>query len=156
MTWRQRTALRARFCVPCQAERVFRGLRCTTCKKREPRASKYGNVPKVCGRGRWHHSGGEAGRCDELHWLQERGIVRDLVAHPQPRFDLEHNGVLITTYRADFTWTDANTGEHVTEDWKGQPNETYPIKKALMKALLGIDILETGPAAERLARRRIS
>lgn len=151
-------ALTVRFCVPCNAERAFRGRRCTWCKKAEPKASKYGNVPtrdvpKPDGTpGRLIHSRKEARRLGELRWLEKGGEIRNL--QEQVRFPLEVNGLLITTYVADFVYEQRTARAlqlldaepewvRVVEDSKGYPNETYPLKKRLMLAVHGIEVLET-------------
>ena len=70
--------------------------------------------------------------------LRNDPYVRDL--RLQVRFKLVVNGILICTYVADFTYC----REHfVVEDVKGVKTRDYRIKKNLMKAVYGIDILET-------------
>lgn len=144
----RRPALRPRFCVPCNTDRPFRGLRCLVCKRKEPRLSKMGNIPE----GRFD-SQGEKGRHAELEWLQREGLISNLEHHP-PAFKLVVNDVHITTYEAD--WRYVENGQVVIEDWKGWPNETYPLKKRLMLAVHGIAIRETGPGAGRLRAGRRS
>lgn len=59
----------------------------------------------------------------------------------QRRFKLKVNGVLVAVYVADFTYF---RGRHlVVEDVKGKLTDLYRVKKRLMKACHGIDILET-------------
>jgi hypothetical protein len=89
-----------------------------------------------------HHSGMESRRCDELHLMQQGELIRELEAHPQPRFDLKVNDVHVTNYIADFAYHDAETGERVVEDVKGMSTAEYRIKKALMLACLGIEVRE--------------
>lgn len=139
-------ALRARFCVPCQAERPFRGRRCTVCKRAEPKVSKYGNVPvrevNADGTlGRLIHSKREARRWADLQWLEQAGQITQL--RRQVEYRLVVNGLLVTTYRADFVYFDVAAGREVVEDSKGWPSETWPLKKRLMLALHGIEVLET-------------
>ena len=133
--------LRARLCVPCQSERPFRGLRCVVCGTKEPALSKFGNV-----REGGYDSKGEKGRHEELLWLESQGVISGLVHHP-PAYRLEVNGVLITTYRPDYTYV--QNGRLVVEDWKGWPSDTWPLKKRLMLAIHGIEVKETGPGAGR-------
>lgn len=86
-------------------------------------------------------SGMEARRYVELRTLLRTGAIRDLQL--QPRYPLRVNGVNCGTYVADFYYVDAVTGLPVTEDVKGFVTATYKLKKKLVKALYGIDILET-------------
>jgi hypothetical protein len=140
--------LRARFCVPCNAERPFRGLRCLTCGQKEPRLSKYGNVPTTVDGVRFH-AGGEAARWGELQWLEKGGVISDL--RRQEPFDLAVNGVHVTEYRADFTYLEAGRTVRTVEDWKGAPqtDPVYQLKRRLLLALHGIAIKETGPGRDR-------
>jgi hypothetical protein len=92
----------------------------------------------------------EAARFVELrmeHWAGEINgflfLKRDL------RWPLRINGALICTYEADFAYyrRDPHTGvfsdKLVVEDCKGFQTPAYKLKRKLMKALHGIDILET-------------
>lgn len=106
------------------------------------RNSKYNARPTRCRQNITHHSAMEAARCNELHVLQEGGLIRDLEAHPQPRFDLAVNDVHITRYMADFRYTDAETGQTVVEDVKGHATQEYQLKKRLMLAVHGIEVQE--------------
>jgi hypothetical protein len=90
-----------------------------------------------------HHSKKESKRCTELHVMQAGGLIRDLEAHPQPRYDLEVNGVDVLRYIADFRYVDVDTGETVVEDVKGFKTEIYQIKKRLLLACHGIEVRET-------------
>lgn len=103
--------------------------------------SKYGNRPTRCSEGIMHHSAKEARRCTELHVLQRGGLISDLEAHPQPRFDLAVNGVEICRYMADFAYT--QEGERVVEDVKGHKTREYELKCRLMLACHGIEVKET-------------
>ena len=89
-----------------------------------------------------HQSTLECRRCDELHLMERGGLIRDLQAHPQPRYRLDVNDVHLCDYLADFRYTDAETGEEVVEDVKGWRTETYRLKKRLMLALHGVEIRE--------------
>lgn len=83
----------------------------------------------------------EASRYDLLVLMEKGGEITHLVC--QPRFKLVVNGVLVAVYVGDFQYTLAN-GDKVVEDVKGVKTPVYKLKKKLMKALYGIDILETG------------
>jgi Protein of unknown function (DUF1064) len=55
---------------------------------------------------------------------------------------LEHEvGALVATYVADFSYEQAGT--MVVEDRKGIRTPAYRLKRRLMRALYGIDILES-------------
>lgn len=82
----------------------------------------------------------ELRRYRELKLLIAAGVIRDLEIHP--RYDFEKNGVLITTYRPDFVYVLADTGAQVVEDVKGVQTEVYKIKKKLMKAFYGLEVVE--------------
>jgi hypothetical protein len=103
---------------------------------------KYRNEPADCRQGHTHPSGVEAGRCNTLHFMLKAGTITDLEIWPQ--FKFEHNGVYITRYTADFAYT--QDGERKTEDVKGgnaTKTEGYKLRKRLMLAFYGIEILET-------------
>lgn len=103
--------------------------------------SKYGNRPTRCREGVMHHSGKEARRCDELHLLQQGGLISDLEAHPQPRFDLRVNGVEVCRYVADFAYVE--NGARVVEDTKGHRTREYELKRRLMLAVHGVEVRES-------------
>lgn len=85
----------------------------------------------------------EAARYKELKLLEKAGKIKDLVL--QFSYPLEINGTLICRYRADFIYLTPATFGHsrVVEDCKGFKTPIYKLKKKLMKAIYGIDILET-------------
>jgi hypothetical protein len=100
--------------------------------------SKYGNR-KVVVDGEKFDSQKEAHRWGVLQLREKAKEIQNL--DRQVRFDLRVNRVLICTYVADFTYEEA--GKSVVEDCKGFRTEIYKIKKKMMKALRGIDLLET-------------
>ena len=61
----------------------------------------------------------------------------------QPRYDFAVNGVKLGFYKADFAYLDTATEKLIIEDVKGVKTSVYRLKKKLMKAIHGIDILET-------------
>lgn len=81
----------------------------------------------------------EAARYIDLKLLQIAGKIYNLEL--QPRYPLKIEGVLVSTYVADFSYT--TNGKFVLEDVKGKPTPVYKLKKKLVKALYGIEILET-------------
>ena len=104
--------------------------------------SKYKNKPTRCRSGVLHASKREAFRCDQLSMLERAGVVSGLRAHPQPRYELEINGVKLGRYVADFEYT--QDGRRVVEDSKGGvKTPVYRLKKLLMKACLGIEVVES-------------
>lgn len=83
----------------------------------------------------------EADRYCDLKLLLKKGIISDLKL--QRRFDFHINDVNLGFYKADFVYRDCQKGRGVVEDTKGFQTPIYNLKKKLMKALHGIDILET-------------
>ena len=78
----------------------------------------------------------EAKRWNELQTLQMAGAISGLKR--QVPFDLKVNGHLICRYIADFTYTQAATGEIVCEDAKGVMTPAFRLKAKLMEAVHGI------------------
>jgi hypothetical protein len=105
---------------------------------------KYGNRHTSCDRGmkaHSHDSMAERDRCFVLHLKQEQGEISGLMVHE--RFHLDVSGVRVTTYEADFSYViEGGNGRVVVEDVKGARTREYLIKKALMKAIHGIEIQE--------------
>jgi hypothetical protein len=104
------------------------------------RFNKYGNAPKRCSEGIMHASTLEASQCSVLHALQNAGMVRDLKAHPQPRYRLTVNDVHICDVMPDFEFVWAETGALRTLDTKGFQNEVSKFKCRLFEALYGREI----------------
>lgn len=88
----------------------------------------------------------EANHYSELKLLEKAGELWDLEL--QPRFPIKINGELICTYVADFKYTclfKAGGRASITDkivDVKGVRTREYKLKKRLMKAVYGIDIVE--------------
>jgi hypothetical protein len=107
---------------------------------------KFNAQHTPCDLGAKHHthdSKAEQARCVVLHIKQNIGDIHGLMIHE--RFKLEVNDFLVSTYESDFSYTTPD-GEFVVEDVKSPPTkklESYQIKKALMRAVHGIEILET-------------
>jgi hypothetical protein len=122
----------------------------------EKQANKYGAHPQemclhCCGAGpeccaspkpRTFASGLEARRYAELKILERAGLINSLEI--QHRFPLTIQGILVTTYIADFFYYDTGKRGYVVEDTKSKATKTdsYRIKKKLLKALWGFDIQE--------------
>lgn len=108
-------------------------------------ASKYSNY-KVTWQGETFDSKAELARYQQLLMLQKAGVIRDLTRQVSfvlaPKVVIQGRPKRSLVYRADFSYVDA-TGERVVEDKKGALTAVYKIKRHLMKAVHGIDILET-------------
>jgi len=102
--------------------------------------NKYGAV-KTEVDGIKFDSKAEAKRYKELKMLSSTGVIADL--NLQPRYDLVINGVKCGFYKADFVYWDVENNCSVVEDVKGMKTPVYRLKKKLMFAIHGIDILET-------------
>lgn len=86
-----------RFCVECQRATVFVWDRCIRCRKKLPKASKLGNVPKRNKiTGRLHQSTAEANFASTVVTWRNAGLVSDIRGldrgDPQERFRLEVYG----------------------------------------------------------------
>jgi len=100
---------------------------------------KYGNRKTVVD-GMAFDSAKEARRYGELKLLERAGQITGLEI--QPAFRLVVNNCLICTYKADFTYQDAKK-QRIVEDVKGVKTPVYRLKKKLMLAIHGVEILET-------------
>jgi len=108
------------------------------CKKR----SKHRNV-KTKLDGIEYDSKKEAMRAAELKIFVIGKQIADL--RTQVPFELIVNDQLVCVYVADFVYVDLVTGNVVVEDVKSDHTRklsVYRIKKKLMKACLGIEIIE--------------
>ena len=83
----------------------------------------------------------EARRYGELKLLERSGQILDLAL--QPRFPIVINGVKVCTYVADFSYQKAADSSITYEDVKGVKTPMYRLKKKLVKACYGVEILET-------------
>lgn len=81
----------------------------------------------------------EGKRYVELKILERAGEIQCLTL--QRPYKLEVNGLHVCKYVADFVYV-GSSGEIVVEDVKGVRTKEYIIKRALMKACLGIDVKE--------------
>ena len=105
---------------------------------------KYGNRRTRVGI-RVFASRAEARRYLELDALQKAGAIKDLKC--QVSFPIVVAGELVCRYVSDFTYLDG-TGKMVVEDVKGMPTPIYKLKKKLMRAVLGIDVVEVRKAGK--------
>ena len=74
----------------------------------------------------------EAERWGELSAMQRAGVVKDL--ERQVRYNLVINDQKICAYIADFE-------KEIVEDAKGVETAEFKLKKKMMKAILGIDVI---------------
>lgn len=72
--------------------------------------------------------------------LKERACL--IAFERQVDYPIIVNGLKVTTYRADFVVTDRVTGKIQVIDCKGYRTPEYRIKRALMLAVHGIEIVE--------------
>jgi hypothetical protein len=100
---------------------------------------KYRNI-KTTVDGITFDSAKEARRYSELKLLERSGRITGLEV--QPSFPIVINGVKVCTYKADFGYVD-QIGSPVIEDCKGFKTPVYRLKKKLMLAVHGIEVLET-------------
>ncbi len=101
--------------------------------------SKYRNIKVECD-GIHFDSKKERDRYLQLRLLERGSAIREVVL--QPAFPLIVNGKKIGTYKADFQYTECETGEQVVEDVKGMKTPVYNLKKKLVAALYGIQVRE--------------
>lgn len=102
--------------------------------------TKYHAVPVIVDGVRFA-SKREGARYGELSLMQAAGEIQDLVCHPS--WPLMVNGHKVARYVADFSYYDCKADRPVVEDVKGYLTPVYKIKRNLMKAIYGIEILET-------------
>tara|TARA_R100000951_G_scaffold16512_1_gene12986 strand:+ start:3046 stop:3303 length:258 start_codon:yes stop_codon:yes gene_type:complete len=79
-----------------------------------------------------------------LKSLERAGNVKDLEL--QVRYNLVINDQKICAYVADFRYQRLNKDdewEEIVEDAKGVETDVFKLKKKMMKAILGIEILIT-------------
>lgn len=109
-----------------------------------------------CAEGHRHDSISEAKRCDELHDMQSKGYIDDLIVWPQFWFvingrQVKHDNGRRLGYLADFQYT--LNGNEVVEDVKGSKSvdsRDWPIRKALFKALFPTyDLREIRPGSAK-------
>lgn len=110
---------------------------------------KYGAKKTPCDHGHVHDSKLEAGRCNQLHTLQDAGELNHL--EQQPTFDVVINGKKVCSYVADFAWF---TGEcRVVEDVKGMPTPIFNLKKKLVEAAHPGTVITVWPPRTRKKRK---
>lgn len=106
---------------------------------RAPKRTKYG-AKAVTIDGIRFASQKEARRYGELKLLERIGDISELEL--QPNIPCVVNGVLVCHYRGDFRYLKKD-GTRVLEDVKGMKTPVYRLKRSLLWALYGTEILET-------------
>ena len=104
----------------------------------KPKRSKYGNT-KTEVEGIKFDSAKEAKRYQDLKIESFARTISDLKL--QPVYPIEINGVLVCKYKGDFEYI--RNGVKILEDVKGMKTPIYRLKKKLVKAVYGIEILES-------------
>jgi hypothetical protein len=112
---------------------------------RLPKRAKYRAVPTVVDGIRFA-SKKEAKRYSELKLMEKAGQIGPI--ERQPRYPIIVNRIPICTYVADFRYlAGGKLGDGpirlTVEDTKGFRTPEYRLKKKLVEALYGIEILET-------------
>lgn len=100
--------------------------------------SKYRNKPTTVN-GLRFASKAEANRYHQLDLMQRGGAISDLTI--QERFPIRHNGYLIATYVADFTYME--NGQKVIEDVKGKTAKltaVFNLKRKMLRIMEGLEI----------------
>jgi len=82
----------------------------------------------------------EAERYSGLKHLLRAGEISNL--RLQVPYVIEVNGQKICMYIADFVYFDNDTNQEVVEDAKGMSTPVFRLKKKLLRAVLGIEIIE--------------
>lgn len=111
-------------------------------KKREAaKDSKFGAIPTTNRHGEKFRSQLESTYYDQLKLLKQSGEVLDFLR--EVRFELIVNEVFICAYICDYiiTWKDGRV-EHVDCKSSATMTQVYKLKKQLMKACHGIDLIE--------------
>ena len=113
-----------------------------------------------CAEGHKHDSISEAKRCDELHDMQSRGYIDDLIVWPQFWFvingrQVKHDNGRRLGVKLDFGYT--LNGNDIVEDVKGSKavdSRDWPIRKAVFKALFPIiELREIRPGSAKGEKR---
>lgn len=120
------------------------------------RNGKYNNVPTKNVLGSFD-SKSEANHADYLHQLERQGYIRNLNLEKwKLRYPLEVNSLLVATYEGDASFICCKyfeietkfgpmllkEGQEIVADVKGKRTPDYVIKKKLMWACRGIDVVE--------------
>lgn len=102
-------------------------------------SNKYGAIPTVIDGIRFD-SKAEARRYQELKLMERAGEIRGLICHQS--FTLIVNEQKIGKYTADFSYFPAKEYGLIVEDVKGVRTRDYVLRRKLMMAIYGINIVE--------------
>lgn len=107
------------------------------------RRSKFNNVRTLVD-GHMLDSKSEAKRYGELKLMERGKLIKDLNVHP--KYPIEVNGQRVCFYEADFSYKDKE-GKLRIEDVKGVRTALFILKKKLLKAVHGLDVVEIKKAS---------
>lgn len=116
-----------------------------------PRTGRYG-IKRVEVDGIIFDSADEGKRYRILKSEEAMGVIRDL--RMQVAYPYAEKGRHCFTYKSDFNFTVAATGEEVVEDVKGVKTPVYNLKKKLIEARYDIEITEWPVSKKEMARRQ--
>ena len=111
--------------------------------------NKFSAIKTTCAAGHLHDSKMEAGRCNDLHALEEQGAITHL--DQQPQFRVEINGRPICTYIADFAYFVSDC--RIVEDVKGMTTPVFNLKKKLVEASHPGTVITVYPPRKRKVRK---
>lgn len=103
------------------------------------RVNKFGNQRTQVD-GHYFASKREAARYAELRLLERANQIEGL--RLQPHLKLAVNGEHVCTYVADFAYKKPGDSRETFEDVKGHRTALFILKKKLVKACHGIDVVE--------------
>ena len=100
------------------------------------RSNKFFAKRTACGHGHVHSSKKEAGRCNDLHFLQRAGVISDLEQQPVYRFTVDGRAVKVGNRQLKFTpdFRYIEKGQLVAEDVKGMRTRDYIVRAAFFRA----------------------
>jgi hypothetical protein len=101
--------------------------------------SKYHNKKTIV-EGYAFDSLAERNRYQQLMLLVRNEDIHSLEIHP--KFPVNVNNKHICNYFADFRYYDVQAEKFIVEDVKGVRTTTYRLKKKLVEAIYGIEIVE--------------
>lgn len=114
---------------------------CMACRETIEKRAGFDAICMLCkNKAQKFDSKSEFKRYMDLHFMESFGEISEL--RVQVRFPIEVNGHHICTYVADFCYKNKH-GEDVVEDRKGFRTDVFKLKKALMLAVHGINVVET-------------
>lgn len=82
----------------------------------------------------------EAKRYGSLKMLERAKVIKNIEL--QPSYPININGIKIAIYKADFRYWHNDLQHTTVEDVKGVRTPVYRLKKKLVEAIYGIEIVE--------------